>query len=131
MKILITDDDPTNRMLLRELLSMLDVTIIEATSGREAINITKDQMPDLILMDHTMPEMMGYEALKEIRKEEKLKEIPVVMITGDFEIQEYQEEDKIAKCAFLPKPYSMDQLFMTIGRAMGKKFPPPNLSQKQ
>ncbi|MEK6544785.1 MAG: response regulator [Elusimicrobiota bacterium] len=127
MKILITDDDPTNRMLLREMLGMLKVSIFEATTGKEAIVAAKQEVPDLILMDHTMPEMLGYDAMKEIRKDDRLKNTPFVMITGDFEIQEYQENDAVEKCAFLPKPYSLDQLFFTIGRAMGKKFPPADI----
>lgn len=123
MKILICDDDPANRKFLADAIGLIGCEVVLAETGREAIDIAKKEIPDCILMDHTMPEMKGYDAIKEIRKEPNLSSVPCVMITGDFEVQAYQEDDKMQNCAFLPKPYSLDQLMTTIGRALGKKFP--------
>ncbi len=123
MKVLIVDDDPSNRKFLADAIGMVNCQVILAETGLQAIGLAKQELPDLILMDHTMPEMKGYDAMKEIRKEPNMIAVPCVMITGDFEVQSYQEDDKMQNCAFLPKPYSVDQLMTTIAKAMGKKFP--------
>ncbi|MBI2071281.1 MAG: response regulator [Elusimicrobia bacterium] len=123
MKILIADDDPSMRKLLNDALSLAGCEVIQAETGRQAIDLAKQATPDLILLDHTMPEMKGYDAMKEIRKEPALAQVPVVLITGNFEVQGMAEDDKLERCAFLPKPYSIDQLMTTIGVALGRPFP--------
>ncbi|MBI4669252.1 MAG: response regulator [Elusimicrobia bacterium] len=123
MKILIADDDTLIRTLLCEALAKADCQIIQAETGTRAIELAKEEIPDLILMDHTMPEMKGYDAMKEIRKDPALQKIPFVMMTGNMQVQGFAEDDKIEHCAFLPKPYSIEQLMAVISTAMGRPFP--------
>ena len=124
LKVLVCDDDAKNRSLLKEALNLLKCQAIEAANGADGIALTKQEKPDIILMDHTMPDMMGYEAIKEIRKEPGFENIPFVMITGDFEVQALVEQDKLEHCAFLPKPYGIDQLTATMELALGKPLSP-------
>ena len=124
MKVLICDDDPKNRGLLKEALMLLSCAAVEASNGAEGIALTKQEKPDIILMDHTMPDMLGYDAIKEIRKEPGFENIPFVMITGDFDIQAQVEKDNLKNCAFLPKPYGIDQLTATMELALGKSIKP-------
>ena len=123
MKVLIADDDLYNRKLLSDALTLAGCQVVLAETGKQAIDLATQEKPDLILMDHTMPEMLGYDAVKEIRKDPNLQRVPVVMITGNFEVQAHAEDDKMEYCAFLPKPYSLEQLMTTIGLALGKPFP--------
>ncbi|MDA3845788.1 MAG: response regulator [Vallitaleaceae bacterium] len=90
VRILITDDQPSNIEILIELLRET-YSIQIATSGQKAIDIINgDKQPDLILLDVMMPVMDGHEVLKRIKSEEKTKDIPVIFITAS-ESEELEE----------------------------------------
>ncbi|MGF6375333.1 putative two-component system response regulator [Clostridiales Family XIII bacterium PM5-7] len=80
-KILIVDDEPANLKLLKELLKDT-YQVYLATSGKHALNFLEHNKPDAILLDVLMPEMDGYEVIKEIKKRESVKDIPVIFLTG-------------------------------------------------
>ncbi len=80
-KIAVVEDNPDNRMLVQ---ALLDDTyeISEYETGVEAINGLGDNIPDLILLDISLPEMDGTEVLAWIRDQEELKDIPVIALTA-------------------------------------------------
>jgi signal transduction histidine kinase len=79
--LLIVDDDTSNLM---ELISILqsDYTVYAAKDGGSALSIAEKSLPDLILLDVVMPDMNGFEVLKELKKSDTTKHIPVIFITG-------------------------------------------------
>lgn len=81
-RILIVDDDETNRKLLRVILQNKGHETLEAENGLQALNTLKGQIPDLILMDIRMPVMDGIEATKRLKKDPILSKIPVVVLTA-------------------------------------------------
>lgn len=81
-KVMIIDDDKEIHMLMRKQLEAL-YTVVCASSGKEALDILKNEsLPQLILLDITMPEMDGYEVLNRLKSDSILKDIPVVFLTG-------------------------------------------------
>jgi len=80
--ILIVDDIISNRILLKEALMKTKATILEATNGQEGVDLAKQHIPDLILMDIKMPVMDGYEALRHLRNHPKTMDIPVIALTA-------------------------------------------------
>ena len=82
-KVLIVDDDARNIFALSTVLENQDMTILSATNGRKAIELIK-KTPDLsiILMDIMMPEMDGYETMREIRKLPELQDLPILALTA-------------------------------------------------
>jgi len=83
LKILIVDDNPNNLFSLNELIrSNFNVTVIEASSGYEALRMINEQAVDLCLMDVQMPEMDGFETARLIRTRPKTAHIPVIFITA-------------------------------------------------
>jgi CheY-like chemotaxis protein/anti-sigma regulatory factor (Ser/Thr protein kinase) len=109
-RVLIVDDDSTNRLLLKAQLAKLDYSIIEAKNGLEAVQIFKLDKPDIILMDVLMPVMDGFEATRIIKKEMKDHFIPIIFLTA------LTDEKDLAKCLeiggddFLSKPASLTML---------------------
>jgi len=81
-KILIVEDIPMNRRLIRDILIYYGYEIIEAENGEEAVRIAKEQKPDLIIMDIQMPVMNGLEAIKILRNDPATKDIKIIAVTS-------------------------------------------------
>jgi twitching motility two-component system response regulator PilH len=89
-KVLIVDDSPTERHVLTEILQKAGFSVVIAESGEQAIEVSRQEVPDLILMDVVMPGMNGYQATRTITRDEITRHIPVFMCTSKG-----QETDKI------------------------------------
>jgi two-component system, cell cycle response regulator DivK len=80
--ILIVDDDPRNVRLVSALLRVSGYETIEAANGQEAVDKAREHHPDLILMDIQMPVMDGLEATRQLKSDQKTKDIPVIALTS-------------------------------------------------
>jgi len=107
--ILLVEDIESNRKIVKAFLKPFDFIINEANNGQEALNILKGQTPDLILMDIQMPVMDGLEALKEIKKVESLRNIPIIALTA-YPLN-HMTDDIISEFdSFMLKPISSTSL---------------------
>src|ERR1700745_4324038 len=89
-KILVVDDSPTDLQGFRELLSKKGFQVVTADSGEEGVSKTKAELPDLVLMDVVMPGLNGFQATREISKDDATKHIPIILCTNKS-----QETDRI------------------------------------
>jgi len=80
--IVIVDDNENNRKLARDVLEFAGFETVEATGGVEAVALTIEHLPALVLMDIRMPDMNGTEALKLLREDSRTAEIPIVALTS-------------------------------------------------
>jgi len=80
-KILIVDDSPTERHVLEQIVVSAGYSVVFATNGKEGVEKSRIELPDLILMDVVMPDMNGYQATREITKTKETSHIPVIMCT--------------------------------------------------
>lgn len=103
LTILIVDDDTTNRILIRQQLSQYRV--LEASNGRDAVNIVANTKPDLVLLDLMMPGMDGYETCKEIRNLYNQAELPVIIVTAKNHLEDLAQGFKTGANDFLSKPF--------------------------
>jgi PAS domain S-box-containing protein len=118
-KILIVDDEPLNISLYYEMLKHSGFAILKATDGLEAIKLTEEKEPDLVILDWNMPRMDGLEALKVIKKGERTKEIPVIMITGVMTSSEnLQAALQEGAIDFLRKPFDKTELQARVRSVM-------------
>ncbi len=109
-KVLVVDDNPAGRELVRESLQDYVGSIAEAANGREALEKLRTSLPDLVLLDIQMPEMDGYEVLREIRRDPALKGLRVVALTA-FAMQGDQERAMAAGFDdYLTKPVTAAKL---------------------
>jgi len=81
-KILIIDDDPDVILFLETILQDHGYHSVEARNGREGWEMIKSEKPDLVLLDLMMPQKSGISLLTEMKEDEKMREIPVIMVTG-------------------------------------------------
>jgi DNA-binding response OmpR family regulator len=81
-RVLVTDDEPITRMLLRLMFERDHFEVLEASNGREAAEIAARERPDVLLIDLNMPEMDGYEAVERLRRGLGIT-TPIVVLTSD------------------------------------------------
>ncbi len=110
-KILLVDDDAENRFSISKILEAQKAEVIQATNGKEAIDVWKNNKDiSLILMDVMMPEMDGYEAIKEIRKLENGKNIPIISLTARTQADEREKCISSGASDYASKPIDADLL---------------------
>jgi len=114
--ILIADDDPHIRMLLKDRLEGSGFRVRQAGDGREAIDRIAKGTIDLALLDIRMPGMDGLEALKQIRSD--WPDLPVIMLTAFASIDLAVQAMKLGAYDFLPKPCDPDHILITVHRAL-------------
>ncbi len=81
-RILVVDDDPGLRAMLEAALVASGYSVSLAETGKRGLEAVADDRPDLIVMDVTMPEMTGFEALRALRQDPDTRLLPVLMLTG-------------------------------------------------
>jgi DNA-binding response OmpR family regulator len=115
-KILIVDDEQDIRELLKKKLEQNKFMAMTASNGQEALDICKNNKPNLVLLDIAMPEMDGYETCQKLKHDKHTRDIPVLFLTAkDLEpesvIQHYKD---LGACGYLPKPAAFEQLLDKI-----------------
>ena len=121
LKVLVVEDDPEVRQMLNKHLRMAGCTVQEAENGRVGIETCREAAPDLILLDLMMPEMNGFEFMAELRKDEKLKGTPVVVITAmDLSEEDLKRLNGDVICVLNKQDYDTNQLIAEVKRITGK-----------
>lgn len=117
--ILIVDDYPDNRELLRLMLETGGHQVREAVDGRAGIEITQAEMPDLILIDLSMPKLDGWGMLSELRADERTRHIPCIAVTAFAERERERALEK-GFDAYLSKPFRRTDLIEMVDRLLNK-----------
>jgi two-component system, cell cycle response regulator DivK len=116
--ILVVEDFQHTREMYAEYLRFAGFRVAEAANGIEAIDKSKELLPDLILMDLALPRVDGWEATRHIKADKRTKEIPIVALTGHV-LTGHAEGAKAVGCdAFVTKPCLPDALVTEIRRLM-------------
>jgi two-component system response regulator HydG len=118
-KILIIDDDKDLCFVLKRFLSKHGFEVLEATTGKVALEILESVEPDLILCDFRLEDMSGSSILKKIK--EKNPSVPVIIITGYSNIKTAVEVMKLGAMDYVTKPLLPDEILMTIRKALTNK----------
>ncbi len=111
MKILIVDDFATMRRIVKNILIQLGFkNFIEADDGSVAWDILQKEQVDFIVSDWNMPKMPGIELLKKVRADEKLKDIPFLMVTAEAQKENIIEAVKAKVSNYIVKPFTPETL---------------------
>lgn len=113
-KLLIVDDVQTNVLLLKALLGKEGYQIYVANNGIEALELTKREIPDLILLDVMMPGMDGFEVAEHLKVDEKLKNIPVIFLTALDDTESIVKGFKLGASDFISKPFRKEELMVRL-----------------
>ncbi len=119
--VLVVDDDAGNRELLERRLRRYGCRVLLAEDGLRALQIVRDEPPDLVLLDIIMPELDGFAVLERLKADPDAKHIPVVVISAD------QDLDSVTRCIrlgaedYLSKPFNPVLLKARVGACLEKK----------
>lgn len=115
-QILVVDDDQLMHRLFQHHLEKAGYQMLSAMTGREALEIASRENPGLIVMDIMMPQVDGLAALRELKKADATKAIPVIVITANSHHLARKESESCGAALFLTKPFSPTQLLNEIRR---------------
>lgn len=118
--ILVIDDQADKVELTIRRLSRRGFTVLGATSGAEGIAMTREQKPDLIMMDVQMPVMDGHEAASILKKDEQTRSIPIIIVTADAQPVDRERAMAAGADAYMSKPVDFPQLLETIGQLLAR-----------
>ncbi|MDC9512169.1 MULTISPECIES: response regulator [unclassified Pseudoalteromonas] len=117
MKILVVDDMPLMRHVLINMLRQLDYkNVVEATDGQQALKILRQQKFDLVITDLHMPKVDGVNLLDNIRHDQSLVDLPVIMVTCEDNADTVKQVIKAKVSGFIIKPFNMNVLSAQLNR---------------
>jgi DNA-binding response OmpR family regulator len=113
-KIVIVDDEPNIVMTLEYTFKKNDFEVYIARDGSEALDILKTVVPDVIMLDVMMPKVDGYQTLKLIKENDKLKNTKVVFLTAKNKASDIEKGLKLGADKYLTKPFSVKKIVSEI-----------------
>ena len=117
--VLVVEDEPFNRKLIRDILAHRGTAVIEAVNGREGVDLAVETNPGLILMDIQLPEMNGIEATRLIKANPASRHIPIVALTG-YAMDGDEKRMREAGCdGYLSKPFKIKELLQVVDSFLG------------
>lgn len=120
-QILIVDDMPKNVQVLGQILAEQGFNIFIATSGFQALKAVEKKMPDLILLDISMPDMDGYETCKQIKEQGKYSEIPIIFLTARTETEDILKAFAVGGVDYITKPFNIPELLARVNQQLALK----------
>lgn len=102
--VLVADDDPAQRLLLKSVVEQLGLKVVVAENGIEAVELFKSCEPDLVLLDIKMPIMDGLQASEQIRQDQNGQDVPIVLITGSDDHESISRAFDLGVSDFITKP---------------------------
>jgi CheY-like chemotaxis protein len=121
-RMLVADDDPAILRLIATILEKENFAVVTARDGREAYKILQaDPNFTAAILDVVMPHISGPELVRYMMSEERLKRIPVMMMTAEQDPKLSADSFSAGACVFLPKPFTTGQLQIMLQMLIGKK----------
>jgi CheY-like chemotaxis protein len=116
--ILIVEDQPLNRKLVRDVLQSKGYRTLESETAEEGLTLAREHLPALVLMDIQLPGMNGIEALKQLRADPLTRAIPVIAVTASAMQQNRQEILSAGFDGYQPKPINVKVFLQAVREAL-------------
>lgn len=133
-RVLVVEDDPSIRLLMREMLRSEGLEAIEAADGKAALAAAREHAPEVILLDIGLPGVDGLTVLRRLKSDPALAEIPVIMVTAWVEPEYVERAMEGGAHGYVRKPFDTGELVARVqaarpvspaGRRAGAGSPPP------
>lgn len=117
-KVLIVDDSPTMRRMLRAALASGGFDVVEGADGSEGLARLREQPVDLVITDVNMPVMDGLRFLQELRAEPAHRAIPVLVLTTEAQRETKELGRRLGATGWMVKPFAPEALLQTVGKVL-------------
>jgi len=118
-KVLCIEDEPEMIDLIKLILERKGFEVLGAVGGKEGLEVIRREMPDLILLDLMMPEVDGWEVFRQMRADEQLKDIPVIVVTAKAQSIDKVLGLHIAKVDdYVTKPFGPQELLKSVNKVL-------------
>jgi CheY-like chemotaxis protein len=121
--ILVVDDEPTIRVLIRAALEGTGYRLLEAADGASALQVARSQRPDLILLDIALPRLSGLEVCRRLKEDPTTAATPILLLTGLVQQAERQAAEEVGAQGFIAKPFSPAALVAQIDDTLLRRAP--------
>lgn len=108
--VLVVDDEPTARSMLRLILVRAGFEVLEAKDGYEALEQVKRNIPDVMLLDIMMPGMDGFTVCETLREQERTADLPIIMLSARADPESINTGLRVGATKYLTKPVTPDEL---------------------
>jgi CheY-like chemotaxis protein len=109
-RVLVVEDNPDNRTLITDVLASMNYEVIEAEDGEQGVAQAKEEVPDLILMDLSLPKMDGWTAAKIIKQDTALAPIPIIALTAHAMVGDREKALEAGCNDYVSKPIDLREL---------------------
>lgn len=124
-RVLLADDDPNVREIIRLYFTKQQIELLEATDGKSALDLAKTKSPNVVILDVMMPEMDGFEVCREIRKQ---SDVPIIMLTAKDEEFDRVLGLELGADDYVTKPFSPRELVARM-KAIFRRIQPRDLGE--
>jgi DNA-binding response OmpR family regulator len=121
--VLVVDDDPTARKLVRLYLEPMGLEVVEADREQAAFERIEEQRPDLICLDLMLPTLSGFDVCERIHRTPWLRNIPILIISGRAQPQDRALAEELGADAFVIKPFSASRFTAQVQALLGTNVP--------
>ncbi|HBQ99499.1 MULTISPECIES: response regulator transcription factor [unclassified Roseofilum] len=121
-KVLIVDDENHIRILLEQTLEELEdegVELLFAADGETAVNLIKEEQPNLVFLDVMMPKMNGFDVCYQIKKQPDLREVCIIMLTAKGQEFDKKKGEEVGANLYMTKPFDPDELLEKAREILG------------
>jgi DNA-binding response OmpR family regulator len=120
-KILFIEDESALQKTFGEILRQEGYEMISALDGEIGLRMAKSEKPDLILLDLILPKIHGFEVLKELKKDDLTKDIPIIILTNLERVEDVQKAIELGATTYLVKAnYTLEEILKKVKKALGE-----------
>lgn len=118
-RILVVEDNPDNRILITDVLTSLNYEVLVAVDGEQGVEMAGDEVPDLILMDLSLPQMDGWTATGHIKSNNALAHIPIIALTAHAMVGDRERALEAGCDDYVSKPIDLRELAGKLAKFLG------------
>jgi CheY-like chemotaxis protein len=119
-RILIVEDNEKNMKLLRDVLGHRGYETLEAVTGEQGVELAREHLPALILMDIQLPGISGIEAFEQLAADAETKDIPVIAVTASAMHEERAQIEAVGFAGYQPKPIRVKEFMAFVEQVLAK-----------
>jgi CheY-like chemotaxis protein len=118
-RVLVVEDNPDNMTLIVDVLLELDYQVLQASNGLEGVSLAEESIPDLILMDLSLPKMDGWTATRKIKEQQNLNHIPIIALTAHAMKGDRERAIEAGCDDYVSKPINLQELAVKLHKYLG------------